>query len=115
MTNNKLLGLKIEENGKYSSFVFESTNENLANFLILYGIDIGNKGKAIHLSLIQHILDRITFILNPLFYSSLFEWGSLMISIVFIMMLCPVIINNCDAYGISNNMLLFIFVNGTGL
>lgn len=111
MTNDNVLGLKIEENGKYSSFVFKSTNENLANFLILYGIDIDNKAKAIHLSMIQHILDRITFVLNPLFYSSLFEWGPIMISIVFIIMLCPVIIINCSSNGIPISMMLFIFVS----
>ena len=111
MTSNKVLGLKLDANGKYSSFVFGSTFENLTNFLILFGIDISKKAKPLHLSLSQHITDRIAFALNPLFYSSLFEWGFFNISMISLIMLCPVILLYCNAKGISPILQLMLFIS----
>ena len=88
---DKVLGLKVDVNGKYSSFLFESSNDNLTNFLILYSIGINEKANSIHLSISQHIIDRIAFLLNPLFYSSIFEWGLIQKIMVSILMSCPVI------------------------
>ena len=108
---DKVLGLKVDVNGKYSSFLFESSNDNLTNFLILYSIGINEKANSIHLSISQHIIDRIAFLLNPLFYSSIFEWGLIQKIMVSILMSCPVILLHFYANDLSIIMLLLLFIS----
>ncbi len=104
----EIIGLKINTNGKFSAFVFEASNNNLINFLILFGIEINNKSKKNQLSLWQHILDRLAFILNPLFYASLFNWGFLNTSIVAILMLWPIIVLIYHLYTSVSLLLMFL-------
>ena len=109
LATDDILGLKVDANGKYSSFVFDSTNNNLTNFLILYGIIINKKARSIHLSIGQHIVDRVVFLLNPLFYSSVFEWGYIKKILVTILISCPVLLPYLLAKGMSPQLLLLLF------
>lgn len=101
ISDDKVYGIKIEDSGKFSSFEFYASDENLSNFAILYGIDINSKAKPIRLSLWQHMLDRIVFVLNPLFYSSLFEWGLFQKILATILMVSPFVLLQCDSHGMA--------------
>lgn len=112
ISDDKVYGIKIEASGKFSSFEFSASDENLSNFAILYGIDINSKAKPIRLSLWQHMLDRIAFVLNPLFYSSLFEWGLFQMILVTVLMACPLVVLKFYSHGMMTPAYSFILFTG---
>jgi hypothetical protein len=104
--SNKVYGLKINMDGRYSSFLFDTTNNNLKNFLILYGIDLNKKATAIRLSIGPLLFDRLFFILNPLFYSSLYEWNLFQKCVVSFFMASPVLLAHLFLNGYNHKLLL---------
>lgn len=105
--SNSVYGLKINANGRYSSFIFDTTNDNLKNFLVFYGIDIDKGAKPINLSSSQLTIDRLIFILNPLFYSSLYKWNLFQKCIVSFFMASPILLVYIFQNGYNHKLLLF--------
>ena len=109
--DNKVFSVKINHNGRFSSFVLDQTYDSFNAFLILYGINIRVKAIPINLSLKQHIVDRVSFLLNPLFYASVFEWNLLQVCLVSFYMYSLVLITLFFNMGISHFlMLLFLLL-----